>query len=410
MQNLRTLVDEKLANNRSHREAMLAAIASGEVIAFVGAGLSAPLKYPSWSELLTKLHDRANQISTFNPSELTKANVLEYAEEICKHFKANNASGEFHDILGQEFALRKSGANCSSTHRLLVKLPFRAFVTTNYDFCLEQALSDNAFDERKPPRPDSSVIIKKNRHDRHRVSLFLRSIVESTGNDDQLIAHLHGRHDDTENIVLTTSDYLESYGITPDGKQPQNCPVTLHRLLVWSLFATRRIVFFGCSMDDPYIIALLNMVAGDLGERGQATHFVALPIDEKTALSVDGLSQQFLRFGLQPVFFDNWDGNFSKLDQLLDETIEHCMHRHSHLENFSMSEHKTILTNPKIAPEKSFFREIISAISKKLASLFRREQILLGPIQSGINQEPVNPDWLEEINTATTKDLKKNEN
>jgi len=86
------------------------------------------------------------------------------------------------------------------------------------------------------------------------------------------------------------------------------------------------------------------------------------------------------------------------------------MHRHSHLENFSMSEHKTILTNPKIAPEKSFFREIISAISKKLASLFRREQILLGPIQSGINQEPVNPDWLEEINTATTKDLKKNEN
>src|ERR1022692_4135998 len=111
MQNLRTLVDEKLANNRSHREAMLAAIASGEVIAFVGAGLSAPLKYPSWSELLTKLHDRANQISAFNPTEMTKANVLEYAEEICKHFKTNNALGEFRDMLGQEFALRKNGAN-----------------------------------------------------------------------------------------------------------------------------------------------------------------------------------------------------------------------------------------------------------------------------------------------------------
>jgi hypothetical protein len=409
MQNLRAL-DEGLANNRKYRDAMFAAIASGEAIGFVGAGLSAPLKYPSWPALLAKLHDRANQIAAFNPPEQAKANALEYAEEICKHFKTNNALGEFRDMLGQEFALRKNAANCSSTHRRLVRLPFRTFITTNYDICLEQALSDNAFDEKKPPRPDSSIIIKKNRYDRHRVSLFLRSIVESTGNDDQLIAHLHGRHDDTENIVLTTSDYLESYGITPDGKQPQNCPVTLHRLLVWSLFATRRIVFFGCSMDDPYIIALLNMVAGDLGERGQITHFVALPIDEKTALSVEGLSQQFLRFGLQPVFFDSQDGDFSKLDLLLDETIEHCIHRHSHLENFSMPEHKTTLTNPKIAPQKTFFGKIVSAISQKLAALFRREQTLLKPIQSGINQEPVSPDWLEEINTATTKDLKKNEN
>src|ERR1022692_4208865 len=47
-----------------------------------------------------------------------------------------------------------------------------------------------------------------------------------------LLEKKQGRHDDTENIVLTTSDYLESYGISPDGKQPQNCPVTLHRFLV----------------------------------------------------------------------------------------------------------------------------------------------------------------------------------
>jgi NAD-dependent SIR2 family protein deacetylase len=412
MQDLRALIDEKLANNRSHREAMFAAIASGEVIAFVGAGLSAPLGFPSWPALLTKLHDRATQLpqSQFNPPESIKADALQYAEEICNHFVAHSALSEFKSILGREYAPRATGANFSLTHNRLVKLPFRTFVTTNYDSCLELALTDNEIKQGKSPCPDPSVIIKKNGQDRHRVSLFLRSIVENTGNHDRHIAHLHGRHDDTENIILTTSDYVESYGVILNGKQPQNYPVTLHRLLVWSLLATRKMVFFGCSMDDPYITVLLNMVARDLWEQGQMSHFVVLPIDEQSVLSVDGLSQQFLRFGLQPVLFDNWSGDFSKLNQLLDEAIEHCTPRHSHIENFSMSNYEIISINSNSASRKSFISKIVSALPKRLAGLFRREQVLLKPVQSGINQEPVNPDWLEEVNTSTVKDLKKNEN
>jgi SIR2-like domain len=411
MQNLRALVDEKLADNRSHREAMLATIASGEAIAFVGAGLSAPLRYPSWPALLAKLHDRANQFSQFNPPETTKADALLYAEEICNHFTAHNALPEFKNILGREYAPRPSGANFSPTHNRLVKLPFRTFVTTNYDSCLELALSDNEIREGKPPCPDSSVIIKKNGQDRHRVSFFLRSITESGGNRDRRIAHLHGRHDDTENIILTTSDYVESYGVTLNGKQPQHYQVTLHRLLVWSLLATRKMVFFGCSMDDPYIKVFLNMVARDLWEQGQMSHFVVLPIDEGSALSVDGLSQQLLRFGLQPVFFDNCRADFSKLDQLLDDAIEHFTHRHSHLDNVSLSNREMAFSNQISLPRRSFVRKIISTISQKLARQFRRELIVEQPAKSGPNQEqPVNPDWLEEINTTTAKGLKKNEN
>lgn len=412
MEDLRSLVDEKLADNRSHREAMLTAIASGEVIAFVGAGLSAPLEFPSWPALLTTLHDRANLFSQLNLPETIKADDLQYAEEICNHFIANNALSEFKSILGRAYAPKLNGANFSPTHNRLVKLPFRTFVTTNYDSCLELALTDNEIKQGKPPCPDPSIIIKKNGEDRHRVSLFLRSIVERAENHDRHIAHLHGRHDDTESIILTTSHYVESYGVILNGKQPQNDPVTLHRLLVWSLLATRKMVFFGCSMDDPYIKVFLKMVARDLWEQGQKSHFVVLPINnEQAALSVDGLSDEFLRFGLQPVFFDNRRGDFSKLDQLLDEAIEHCSHRHSHMENFSMSKHETISIPTNSSSGKSFAEKIISAIPKRLAWLFRREVISQEPAKSKVNQEqPVNPDWLEEINTTTAKDLKKNEN
>ena len=45
MQDSSGLVDKILTDNRSQRQTMLAAITSGEAIAFVGAGLSVPLGY-----------------------------------------------------------------------------------------------------------------------------------------------------------------------------------------------------------------------------------------------------------------------------------------------------------------------------------------------------------------------------
>jgi hypothetical protein len=408
MQNLRALVDEKLANNRNHRGAMLAAIASGEIIAFVGAGLSVPLKYPSWPDLMQKMSNHANGFAQYIPSEAAKADILEYAEEICNHFKAHNKLDEFKNIIGREFAPKAGGANCTATYELLAQLPFRAFVTTNYESCLEQAFANNAIKKGKAPNVGSWVVIKKGGQDRHRVSSFLRSIAEVSG--ERRLAYLHGRYDDTDNIVLTTSDYVECYGIVLNNKQPKDISVTLHYKFVWSLFATRKMVFFGCSMDDPYIKIFLDKVARDLWEQNQISHFIVLPIDEQSASLADGWSQQFLRYGLQPIFFDNRNGDFSKLDQLLDETSEHCIQVNSHLENFSMSNREIFPVNPIIAPRKSFVEKIISAISK-LAKPFRQDVTSHQPAKSNVDAErPVNPDWLEEINITTAKDLKKNEN
>jgi hypothetical protein len=289
-------------------------------------------------------------------------------------------------------------------------------VTTNYDGCLEQALSDNAVEKGNIPIPDSGIIIKASGADRHRVSLFLRSIVERFENQHRYVGYLHGRHDDTENIILTASSYSNAYGIPLKGKQPtQNQPVTFHRQLVWSLFATRKIVFFGCSMDDPYVKLLLDMVAGDLWQWYQTTHFVVLPIDEQSVTSIDALSIQFQRFGLQPVLFNNCNGNFSNLDQLLDEAIERCPRGNSATSQSDLiSNVPSPLYGRTLAPEKIpfsklalFFRKIITIITL----VFRRTQVSKPPFKSEKNQEQaVGPDWLEEINKTTASSLKKDEN
>jgi hypothetical protein len=412
MPNLTALVDEKIKNNRSYCEAMLKAITSGEVIAFIGAGLSAPLKYPSWSQLLTTLHNRANELAQFNPPNAAKLNALQYAEEISNHFKANGALSEFKSILGREFGPRTVGANCTPTHHRLVKLPFRAFVTTNYDACLEQALSENAVENGNIPCPDSGIIIKASGADRHRVSLFLRSIVET--NEHRYVGYLHGRHDDTENIILTASAYANAYGFELNGQQSmRNRAVTFHRQLVWSLFATRRIVFFGCSMDDPYLKLLLDMVAGNLWERDQSIHFVALPVEEQSVASIDTLSTQFQRFGLQPVLFNNCTRDFSQLDQLLDVAIERCP-RDNLVASRPESTSDTLIRVGEQLPvpaSRMTFRKLTLALWKLIVGFWRQPRETALPSQSPrMEIQPVGPEWLEEINKTAENSLRSDEN
>lgn len=320
MQDLRAVINSTLRDNLGSREAMLDVIGAGEAIAFVGAGLSAPLGYPTWTDLLTKLHALASRVAPFTPSEASKTDVLQYAQAIKKHFETNGALDEFYSAVGREFVPRTE-LNCTDCHHRLVKLPFRAFVTTNYDDSLEQALNDLAIRDLPRANLDPGVVIKRNKADRHIVSMFLRSIAAPKG-CQRRVGHLHGRYNDTANIILAASDYEDAYGLCLKGSPPREVPsLTLHRQLLWSLFATRQLVFFGCSMDDPYIKELLRLVTADLWEWDQPVHFVVLPIDQNSIQSIGNLTGAFARYGLKVVFFDNYDGTFSGLDQLLTDGI-----------------------------------------------------------------------------------------
>jgi hypothetical protein len=412
MQNLRALVDEKIANNRNYREAMLALIASREAIAFVGAGLSSALKYPSWNDLLEKLRLLADRVAPFNPPNAVKADVLQYAEAIKKHFQNNSMLPQFNNAIGREF-MPRNGANCTTTHSRLIKLPFRSFVTTNYDDCLEQALNEFTIHELGKSRLDPGVVIKANKADRHLVSTFLRSIVDRVDKHQRRVGHIHGRYNDTANIILAASDYEDAYGLILKGSQPRNVPSsTLHRQLAWSLFATRQLVFFGCSMDDPYIKALLDMVTADLWEWNQPIHFVVLPIDENSVSIVDGLTIQFQGYGLQPVFFENCKGDFLNLDQLLDEAFERCPHDDLAASGSDSTSNKFSATHTQtpVPVKEPGFNKLALAFFKKIAKLFSRTLLFQKPTQSERKQEQtVGPEWLEEINKATVSRLKSDE-
>lgn len=320
MDDLRQIIDEKLRLNLACRTEMLSLIYSGEAIAFVGAGMGVPLKYPSWDNLLNDLDGEARKLGPLTVPPEIVADPLKRADAIRAHFNAYGSIPLYHELLGRKFAPRTTGDNCTPAHRLLAGLPFRAFATTNYESSIESALRAVT----PGTCPDHGITVKMDGKARHRVSAFLRSITDGNGGP-RYVAHLHGRHDDPENMILTGTDYERAYGIAAATSTSANgTTATLHRMLTWALFATRRIIFVGCSMNDPYIKALLDAVQLDLWERSEQNHFVVLGLGPEDAKSADITAASFKRYGLQVVYYDNTDRKHTGLDQLLNEAAARC--------------------------------------------------------------------------------------
>ena len=115
---------------------------------------------------------------------------LEYAEDIKLHIRDKTSNlRRYHDFLYRLFE-RKSPP-CDDFHKMLVSLPFRGILTTNYDTVLEAALG--AIDQESAS--DNSLVIDENSG--ARVHEFLMAM----NNDKRMIrriAHLHGTFNPAE--------------------------------------------------------------------------------------------------------------------------------------------------------------------------------------------------------------------
>ena len=320
MEDLRKIIDDKVAQNQGARAEVLSLIESREAIAFLGAGLSVPLGYPSWPKLLADMAIEGQKLEAFAMPADLGGNYLARAEALKQHFVRLGRLPFYEEMLGRTFAPHTDKPNYTDTHRLLAGLPFRGFATTNYEDSVECALQYLAPGQC----PDHGIVINAEEADRHRVSLFLQSITGGTGTT-RYVGHLHGRHSVTKSIILTAGEYEIAYGFpvtTDQGNTPER--VTFHRHLTWALFATRRMVFIGCSMKDPYIKALLDAVSRDLWQAFAPNHFVILPLDAADLESAESTAADFVRYGVRVVYYDNLDGNHAGLDRLLEEAAARC--------------------------------------------------------------------------------------
>jgi len=224
-------------------EALLTAVDGDDCIAWVGSGLSKPL-YGDWPQAVAELC-RECAVPPFDASiSKPDANQLINKAEECK--TANRAMYEatLARVYGRQDNITRRA------YQMLMKAPFKAYVTTNIDPLLSDAgaleglLHVHCYPDLLPPEIE-----------RCRKPLFYM--------------HGHARPGGIptgRNLVFARSEFDEAYG--PSGAV---------RLFVQNLLAYYPIVFIGCKLSEPEIYQQFRLVHEMLTRIQDATGVTSPP-------------------------------------------------------------------------------------------------------------------------------------
>lgn len=329
MEDKTTFTSEELVANDLAFKSLVELIQAEDAIAMVGAGCSGGL-FPAWGDFVDRLEAYSLEIDPDFKAD--KAEFLPFADKV----KECLGNERYYDFIYNTF--KPQDPTHFSFHEIFCRLPFKAITTTNYDVVLEHALTIVT------KKPFSSLhfegTTKTKIHD------FLKSL-NYNKSSRKYIVHLHGIYDSFDSIVLGGNEYSSKYGFELGENddtlfdQLQNGELSrekltdllvkygyewpLRRKLLWSLLATRRIVFIGFSMSDPYFIRMLDFVKNDLSTYNAETHFLVLRVTPSNLQrSVEHAQHLKREYGIQTVFFQDEEGKYTGLGQFIS-TLENAV-------------------------------------------------------------------------------------
>lgn len=214
---------------QTHIEKIRKAKRNNKLVVFVGSGVSANSKLPTWYELVS-------QFSQEIGVDLT--NSLESFLQIPQYYFNERGEKEYYDKVFEVFG--RSNYKPNPIHRQILSLNPRHIITTNYDDLIEK----------------STKLHNKSYH------------VVATNSDlpyasqDQMIIKMHGCLN-KKNIVLKEDDYLN-----------YSKNFKLIETFVKSLFSTHVVLFVGFSADDPNFKLIFQWVKDILASDFQPAYLI----------------------------------------------------------------------------------------------------------------------------------------
>lgn len=264
---------------------------NGDCALFVGAGLSIPCGLPSWGGLLRELIDEVKKL----PFE-TKEQVADYEKMIEDSNKYLTLASDLKEILGPKFfdyvkkRFTDGSLRPNQNHDLVVKLPFKFVITTNYDQLIDQTY---AFTYRQLP-----AILTYS---------MSRDIAYKIWNNEYFILKAHGDINiNSEGIVMTENDYREIIYRNPGFQSALQV-----------LFSTKSILFLGTSFSDIDFILLMRFLHTSY-HGGGPTHYIL--VNETEVLNTE--AKRYLHdFKLHTIKY-NPENNREQITQFLELLIE----------------------------------------------------------------------------------------
>jgi len=264
----------KSRTNQDAFDRLTSTLLDGQGIGFIGAGSSARIGYPTWSQLVALMVDKVRSVRPEdNVSWIhQQPDPLWQAEEL----RELMGEAEFQALM--RIIFREKTPPCDQFHRTLVTLPFRHIMTTNFDPVLEKAHEMEAIKCQWFLWDDKADLDE-----------FLRCA--DRGDYDRRLIYLHGRFNRPESLVVSERDYTDRY---------QGDVSTLSSL--WALAAMKPIVFLGFSLSDLDLMAVFRNIRSQVGG-GDPRHFAIIGLHPEKQES--GLRRYLRRkYGIDPVFYE----------------------------------------------------------------------------------------------------------
>lgn len=324
MEKQQTLTVEQLKENDQARAELVELIQSEDAILMAGAGCSGNL-YPTWDQLVGKLETAA--LSADPDFNADKKDFLSFADKVKECIKVDR----YYSLIYETF--KPGDPTHLHFHEALCRLPFKAITTTNYDFVLENAMT------AVTGRYCSSVHFGGT--SKNKIYEFLRSL-NFNKSLKKMIAHLHGIYDDRESIILGGKEYSSQYGFELVNNETSlferlkegelslqtfeellikyGYEWPLRRKLLWSILATRRVLFLGFSMTDPYFLKMLDFIKDDLNTYDSDAHFIITRVTQSTVeRSIQQANHLKSEYGIKAVFYIDEEGDYSGLEKFISE-------------------------------------------------------------------------------------------
>lgn len=228
---------------------LIDACKKGELIIFVGAGVSQLKGSPGWKEFADILLDDLHKASLISFSEVQQFKDLDAKKKISlARIVANNSRHifDFKKLLQDDKKIKDTSI---ISDLVSIGVPI---VTTNYDEWLgneleksirkrEVANKDAVLQESSDRKPEEKILTSKS------PTVFWRKddMIESKLRLRDVILHLHGHLSEHESLILSTSDYFNHYA-------EEYIQVFLERL-----FSRYTVLFIGYSLEDAEILEII---------------------------------------------------------------------------------------------------------------------------------------------------------
>jgi tetratricopeptide (TPR) repeat protein len=236
-------------------------VQSGKAVSFVGAGASAGL-YPLWATLIKQLSEQA--LKRGRADTATRAAWLssakDHPDQAVRSIKQALGEAIYADILRKIFQSRSGidGKSYTPVQELLMRLPFRGHVTTNFDPGLLEA--------RRELRPDSQATGFGTWQDLDAVERWNNGEIFAEHSCPILFAH--GIYDRHNTVVLGSTEYRDAYYSAG------------FRQLLLNLWRQAHLVFIGFSFSDNWVTFVANEVLAPAAQRTEPRHVALIGLRE----------------------------------------------------------------------------------------------------------------------------------